>query len=223
MKTIIATNARITGCILRSFASNFLTRCAIDPLNVANTPLAYEILMVGLTLYATINNDRITLLKKSTMSAKKIRPFLWFNNNLEEAMQFYSSVFKNAKTQVLSRWGEGGMGKKGSVMSASFELEGQEFMALNGGPMFTFTEAISFFIDCESQEEVDHYWEALSAGGEKSRCGWLKDKFGLSWQVIPSTLGELLNHKDPAKAKKAMEAMMKMDKIIIADLKKAVE
>jgi len=157
------------------------------------------------------------------MSTKKIRPFLWFNNNLEEAMQFYGSVFKNAKTQVLSRWGEGGMGKKGSVMSASFELEGQEFMALNGGPMFTFTEAISFFIDCESQEEVDHYWEALSAGGEKSRCGWLKDKFGLSWQVIPSTLGELLNHKDPAKAKKAMEAMMKMDKIIIADLKRAVE
>jgi predicted 3-demethylubiquinone-9 3-methyltransferase (glyoxalase superfamily) len=157
------------------------------------------------------------------MSTKKITPFLWFNNNLEEAMQFYSTVFKNAKTEVLSRWAEGGMGEKGSVMSAIFELEGQHFMALNGGPMFKFTEAVSFFINCESQDEVDYYWETLSAGGEKSRCGWLKDKFGLSWQVVPSTLGELLYHKEPAKAKKAMEAMMKMDKIIIVDLKKAVE
>jgi predicted 3-demethylubiquinone-9 3-methyltransferase (glyoxalase superfamily) len=156
------------------------------------------------------------------MSTNKITPFLWFNNNLEEAMDFYSNVFKNAKTKVLSRWGEGGMGVKGSVMSASFELEGQQFMALNGGPMFKFTEAISLFINCESQDEVDYYWEALSAGGEKSQCGWLKDKFGLSWQVIPSTLGQLLYHEDPAKAKKAMEAMMKMDKIIIAGLKKAV-
>jgi predicted 3-demethylubiquinone-9 3-methyltransferase (glyoxalase superfamily) len=157
------------------------------------------------------------------MSTKKITPFLWFNNNLEEAMQFYSTVFKNAKTEVLSRWAEGGMGEKGSVMSAIFELEGQHFMALNGGPMFKFTEAVSFFINCESQDEVDYYWETLSAGGEKSRCGWLKDKFGLSWQVVPSTLGKLLYHNEPAKAKKAMEAMMKMDKIIIADLKKAVE
>ena len=157
------------------------------------------------------------------MSTNKITPFLWFNNNLEEAMQFYSTVFKNAKTQILSRWGEGGMGEKGSVMSASFELEGQHFMALNGGPMFQFTEAISFFINCESQDEVDYYWNALTSGGTPSRCGWLKDKFGLSWQVVPSTLGQLLYHEDAAKAKKAMDAMMKMNKIIIADLKKAVE
>lgn len=156
------------------------------------------------------------------MTTKKITPFLWFNNNAEEAMNFYASIFKNSKMEVLSRWGEGGMAPKGTVMSASFELDGQKFMALNGGPMFPFTEAVSFFVNCESQEEVDDFWEKLSAGGQKSKCGWLKDKFGLSWQVVPAALGELLNHKDPAKSKKAMEAMMQMDKIIIADLKKAV-
>ncbi|MEP7277301.1 MAG: VOC family protein [Bacteroidota bacterium] len=156
------------------------------------------------------------------MTTKKITPFLWFNNNAEEAMNFYASIFKNSKMEVLSRWGEGGMAPKGTVMSASFELDGQKFLALNGGPMFPFTEAVSFFVNCESQEEVDDFWEKLSAGGQKSKCGWLKDKFGLSWQVVPAALGELLNHKDPAKSKKAMEAMMQMDKIIIADLKKAV-
>ncbi len=157
------------------------------------------------------------------MSKQKITPFLWFNNNAEEAMNFYAAIFKNSKMEVLSRWGENGMGPKGSVMSATFELEGQKFMALNGGPMFTFTEAISFFVNCETQEEVDHFWEKLSEGGEKSRCGWLKDKFGLSWQIVPSVLGEVLNNKNPEKAKKAMQAMMQMDKLIIADLKKAVE
>ena len=157
------------------------------------------------------------------MSKQKITPFLWFNNNAEDAMNFYASIFKNSKTEVLSRWGEGGMGVKGTVMSATFELEGQKFMALNGGPMFTFTEAISFFVNCETQAEVDDLWEKLSEGGEKSRCGWLKDKYGLSWQIVPSILGEVLNHKDPEKAKKAMQAMMQMDKIIIAGLKKAVE
>jgi len=157
------------------------------------------------------------------MSKQKITPFLWFNNNAEDAMNFYASIFKNSKTEVLSRWGEGGMGVKGTVMSATFELEGQKFMALNGGPMFTFTEAISFFVNCETQAEVDDLWEKLSEGGEKSRCGWLKDKYGLSWQIVPSILGEVLNHKDPEKAKKAMQAMMQMDKMIIADLKKAIE
>jgi predicted 3-demethylubiquinone-9 3-methyltransferase (glyoxalase superfamily) len=157
------------------------------------------------------------------MSTQKITPFLWFNNNLEEAMNFYTNIFKNSKMEILSRWGEGGMGEKGSVMSATFELEGQKFMALNGGPMFTFTEAISFFVHCETQAEVDDFWEKLSAGGQKSRCGWLKDKFGLSWQIIPSILSEVLNNKDPKKAKKAMQAMLQMDKLIIADLQKAVE
>jgi predicted 3-demethylubiquinone-9 3-methyltransferase (glyoxalase superfamily) len=157
------------------------------------------------------------------MSTQKITPFLWFNNNLEEAMNFYTNIFKNSKMEILSRWGEGGMGEKGSVMSATFELEGQKFMALNGGPMFTFTEAISFFVHCETQAEVDDFWERLSAGGQKSRCGWLKDKFGLSWQIIPSILSEVLNNKDPKKAKKAMQAMLQMDKLIIADLQKAVE
>ena len=156
------------------------------------------------------------------MSTQKITPFLWFNNNLDEALAFYPTIFKNASTNIISRWGDGGMGTKGSVMSATFELEGQKFMALNGGPMFKFTEAISFFINCETQAEIDNYWEKLSAGGEKSRCGWLKDKFGLSWQIVPSILGTVLGHPDPVKAKKAMEAMMQMDKLIIADLEKAV-
>jgi len=157
------------------------------------------------------------------MSAAKITPFLWFNNNAEEAMNFYASIFKNAKFDILSRWGDNGMGPKGSVMSATFELEGQRFMALNGGPMFAFTEAISFFINCDTQEEVDMFWDKLSEGGAKSRCGWLKDKFGLWWQVIPKTLGELLGSKDPATSKRVMQAMMQMDKIIIADLQKAAE
>ncbi|MEO5681168.1 MAG: VOC family protein [Chitinophagaceae bacterium] len=155
------------------------------------------------------------------MSAVKITPFLWFNNNLEEAMQFYAAIFKNAKFEVLSRWGEGGMAPAGTAMSGSFELEGQHFMALNGGPMFQFTEAISFFVNCETQEEVDMYWEKLSDGGAKSRCGWLKDKFGLSWQIIPSALGKLMHSKDAAVSKRVTQAMMKMDKIIIADLEKA--
>jgi len=155
------------------------------------------------------------------MSKTKITPFLWFNNNAEEAMNFYAAIFKNAKFEILSRWGDNGMGPKGSVMSATFELEGQKFMALNGGPMFAFTEAISFFISCNTQEEVDHFWNSLSEGGTKSRCGWLKDKFGLWWQVIPDTLGELLNSKEAGAAKNVMAAMMQMDKIIIADLKNA--
>ena len=155
------------------------------------------------------------------MPANKITPFLWFNNNLEEAMDFYKTIFRNASFKILSRWGEGTMAPAGSVMSASFELEGQAFMALNGGPMFHFTEAVSFFINCDSQEEVDMYWDKLSAGGSPSRCGWLKDKFGLSWQVIPTALSKLMQQPDPAASQRVMQAMMKMDRIVIADLEKA--
>ena len=149
---------------------------------------------------------------------QKITPFLWFDNNLEEAIQFYSSVFKDCKIGNVSHYGEGAPRPAGTVMSASFSLNGQDFHALNGGPMFKFTEAISFFISCETQEEVDHYWEKLSEGGTKSRCGWLKDKFGLSWQVVPSILGKVLSDPNPAKAKATMTAMLKMDKLDIARL-----
>jgi predicted 3-demethylubiquinone-9 3-methyltransferase (glyoxalase superfamily) len=152
---------------------------------------------------------------------KKITPFLWFDNKAEEAMNYYVSIFKNSKVLGVSRFGEGGPGPQGSVMTATFELNGQEFTALNGGPQFNFTEAISFYVDCESQEEVDELWEKLSEGGEKSQCGWLKDKYGLSWQIVPSILGELLQDKDAAKSKRVMEAMLKMSKIDIKTLKQA--
>lgn len=134
---------------------------------------------------------------------KKVTPFLWFDNNAEEAMKFYVSVFKNARI----------------TSPGSFEIDGQEFLVLNGGPMFKFNEAISLFINCDNQTEVDELWEKLSSGGEKSRCGWLKDKFGLSWQVIPTVLGEMLGDKDRKKADRVLNAMLKMDKIIIEDLK----
>jgi predicted 3-demethylubiquinone-9 3-methyltransferase (glyoxalase superfamily) len=154
---------------------------------------------------------------------QKITPFLWFNDNLEEAMNFYASIFKNSKIGNVTRYGEAGPGPKGTVMSATFELEGQEFYALNGGPMFKFTEAISFFVNCETQQEVDELWDKLSEGGEKSRCGWLKDKYGLSWQVIPSALGKMLGDKDPEKSKRVMQAMMQMSKIEIATLQEAYD
>ncbi len=154
---------------------------------------------------------------------QKITPFLWFNGNVEEAMNFYLSVFKNSKLLSITRNGEAGPGPQGTVMMATFRLNGQEFMALNGGPQFAFTEAISFFVNCETQQEVDELWEKLSEGGEKGRCGWLKDRYGLSWQIIPSALGELMNDKDAAKAKRVMEAMLQMDKIEINILKKASE
>ncbi len=154
---------------------------------------------------------------------QKITPFLWFNGQAEEAVNFYVSIFKNSKAGSIQRYGDAGPGPKGSVMSATFQLEGQEFYALNGGPQFSFTPAISFFVNCETQQEVDELWEKLSQGGEKGRCGWLKDKFGLSWQIIPSALGQLLQGKDPEKSKRAMQAMMKMDKIDIAGLQKAYD
>src|SRR5207245_9467906 len=121
---------------------------------------------------------------------QKITPFLWFDGNAEEAMNFYTSIFKNSKIGRITRYGDAGPGPNGTVMSATFQLDGQEFMALNAGPQFKFTEAISFYVNCETQEEVDELWKKLSAGGEKSRCGWLKDKFGLSWQIIPAALGQ---------------------------------
>jgi len=153
----------------------------------------------------------------------KITPFLWFDGRAEEAMNFYTSIFKNSKVGRVSRCGDAGPGPKGSVMSATFTLEGQEFMALNGGPMFAFTPAISFFVNCETQEEVDELWEKLSEGGTKERCGWLKDKFGLSWQIIPSTLGQLLADKDSAKSTRVMQAMLQMTKIEIEGLKRAAQ
>ncbi|MFZ0816367.1 MAG: VOC family protein [Candidatus Sulfotelmatobacter sp.] len=154
---------------------------------------------------------------------QKIRPFLWFDNNAEEAVKFYTSTFKNSKIGEIRRYGDAGPGPKGSVMSATFQIEGQEFMALNGGPHFKFTPAISFFVNCETQAEVDDLWEKLLAGGETMQCGWLKDKFGISWQIIPKALGELLGDKDPQKSQRVMKAMMKMIKIDVAELKRAYE
>jgi predicted 3-demethylubiquinone-9 3-methyltransferase (glyoxalase superfamily) len=154
---------------------------------------------------------------------QKIIPFLWFDNKAEEAVNFYVSIFKNSKIVNMSRWGDGGPGPKGAVMSVTFELNGQEFMALNGGPTFKFSPAISFFVKCETQQDVDDYWEKLSAGGTKERCGWLKDKYGVSWQIIPNALGKFLQEKDPAKSKRVMNAMMQMDKIDIQGLQRAYE
>jgi predicted 3-demethylubiquinone-9 3-methyltransferase (glyoxalase superfamily) len=156
------------------------------------------------------------------MQRQKVTPFLWFDNQAEEAMNFYCSVFKNAKPGKVTRYGDAGRGPKGSVMVASFEIEGQQFTALNGGPHFKFNEAISFVVDCKDQAEVDHFWEKLSAGGgQPSQCGWLKDRFGLSWQIVPTALIELLNDPDPAKSTRVMQAMLQMTKIDIAKLKAA--
>ena len=155
------------------------------------------------------------------MSIQRITPFLWFDNQAEEAATFYTSIFPNSKIVKVARYGEAGPGPAGSAMTVEFQLEGQSFVALNGGPHFKFTEAISLFINCETQEEVDELWEKLSEGGEKSRCGWLKDKYGLSWQVIPSVLGKLLQDKDPAKAQRVMQAMLQMSKIDVEKLRLA--
>ena len=152
---------------------------------------------------------------------KRITPFLWFDNNAEEAMQFYTSIFKNSKVGSVSRFGDAGPGPTGAVMTAAFELDGQEFIALNGGPQFKFTEATSFVINCTSQEEVDYYWQRLTAGGRESQCGWLKDKFGLSWQVVPTILSQLLQDKDREKAGRVLNAMLQMSKIDIAALQRA--
>jgi predicted 3-demethylubiquinone-9 3-methyltransferase (glyoxalase superfamily) len=156
------------------------------------------------------------------MSGKqKITTFLWFDGNAEEAANHYTSIFKNSKILNVTRYGDAGPLPKGTVMTVTLQLEGQEFIALNGGPHFKFTEAISLLVNCDTQKEVDELWSKLSAGGEEGQCGWLKDKFGLSWQIVPSALPKLLQDKDPAKAKSVMEAMMQMKKIDIARLERA--
>jgi predicted 3-demethylubiquinone-9 3-methyltransferase (glyoxalase superfamily) len=151
----------------------------------------------------------------------KITPFLWFDNNAEEALNLYTSIFKNARVLNVSRYGEGAPMPAGTIMTATFELEGQEFIALNGGPQFKFTEAVSFFVSCETQAEIDELWRKLTAGGEESQCGWLKDKFGLSWQIVPRALGDLMNDPDPAKAGRVMQALFQMKKIDIGALQRA--
>ena len=154
---------------------------------------------------------------------QKITPFLWFDGKAEEAMNFYVSVFKNSKVGKVTRYGDGAPAPKGTVMSATFQLEGQEFIALNGGPMYKFTPAISFFVNCETQQEVDELWDRLSAGGAEQQCGWLTDRYGVSWQIIPSLLGTLLGDKDAAKAQRVMQAMLQMRKIDIKGLQQAAD
>ena len=154
---------------------------------------------------------------------QKITPFLWFDNQAEEAVNFYVSIFKNSKVGEISRYGDAGPGPKGSVMVVTFQLNGQEFMALNGGPQYKFTEAISFFVNCETQDEVDELWEKLSVGGQEIQCGWLKDKYGLCWQIIPTILTQMLSDKDPQKSQRVMKAMMQMIKIDIKGLQKAYD
>jgi predicted 3-demethylubiquinone-9 3-methyltransferase (glyoxalase superfamily) len=152
---------------------------------------------------------------------QQITPYLWFNNEAEEAVQFYTSIFKNSKIGSMSRYPEGGPGPAGSVMIATFQLNGQDFIALNGGPLYKFTEAVSFVVNCETQDDIDWYWEKLSEGGSKGRCGWLKDKFGLSWQIVPTIMAQLMQDKDKNKTKRVMDAFMKMDKFDIAALQQA--
>lgn len=150
----------------------------------------------------------------------RITPFLWFDTQAEEAMTFYTSVFRNSRIGSVARYGDSGPGPKGTVMTASFTLDGQDFIALNGGPQFTFTPATSFVVNCETQEEVDYYWDKLSAGGRTDRCGWLTDRFGLSWQVVPRQLSQLLSQGGPA-AGRVVQALMQMEKLDIAKLQAA--
>ena len=165
----------------------------------------------------------MTTAQTAPAPAQKITTFLWFDNQAEEAVNFYVSIFKNSRVGDIVRYGDTGPGPKGQVMTADFVLAGQHFSALNGGPTFKFTEAISLVVNCETQEEVDEYWEKLSAGGQKVQCGWVKDKFGLSWQIVPTILKELLTDKDPEKTNRVMQALMKMTKLDIAELKAAYE
>ena len=152
---------------------------------------------------------------------QKITPFLWFDGQAEDAARFYVSVFKNSRIVAMTRYGDAGPGAKGSVMTAAFEINGVEFVALNGGPQFTFSPATSFVVNCDTQAEVDDYWEKLSAGGKIIECGWLTDKFGVTWQIVPVVLFKLLQDKDPARTQRVMKAMMKMKKLVIKDLEQA--
>jgi predicted 3-demethylubiquinone-9 3-methyltransferase (glyoxalase superfamily) len=154
---------------------------------------------------------------------QKIIPFLWFDDKAEEAMRFYVSIFKNSKVGGISRYGSEGPGPKGTVMVATFQIDGQEFMALNGGPEFKFSPAVSFLVNCKTQEEIDEFWEKLSEGGEKKQCGWLQDKYGLSWQIVPTALGEMMQDKDPEKSKRVMQAMLQMHKIDLGRLRQAYD
>ena len=154
---------------------------------------------------------------------QKITPFLWFDGQAEEAANFYTTIFKNSKIESIARFGEGGVGEAGKVMTVTFQLDGQEFTALNGGPEFKFTPAISFYVDCKTQAEVDKLWEKLSAGGQKSQCGWLTDKYGVSWQIVPDILIKLMNDPDAEKASRVTQAMLKMTKIEIAELQRAYD
>jgi predicted 3-demethylubiquinone-9 3-methyltransferase (glyoxalase superfamily) len=153
---------------------------------------------------------------------QKITPFLWFDNSAEEAANFYISIFKNSKLHNISRYGDAGPGPKGTVLTVDFELDGQKFIALNGGPQFKFTEAVSFVVHCETQDEIDYFWEKLSAGGEKLECGWLKDKYGLSWQIVPTILGELMGG-DGERSNRVMQEILKTQKLDIETLKRAYQ
>ena len=157
------------------------------------------------------------------MPIQKITPFLWFDHQAEEAAAFYTSIFPNSQIVKIVRYGEAGPAPQGSVMTVAFQLDGQSFVALNGGPHFKFTEAVSFVVNCQTQDEVDHYWEKLSAGGSEVQCGWLKDKFGLSWQIVPTVLPELLSDADPVKSQRVMKAMLAMKKLSIGGLRKAYD
>jgi predicted 3-demethylubiquinone-9 3-methyltransferase (glyoxalase superfamily) len=154
---------------------------------------------------------------------QKITPFLWFDNNAEEAMNFYVAVFKDAKITSLTRFGDAGPGPKGTVMTGIFQIHWQDFYALNGGPQFKFTPAISLFVNCETQQEIDELWEKLSEGGKKDQCGWVTDKFGLTWQIVPSVLGKLLHGSNPQKSNRVMKAMLKMNKLDIQQLQQAYD
>lgn len=179
-------------------------------------------LKIGVFAPAFLLWEFVRLVSK-IINMQKITPSLWFNNNVEEAVEFYTTVFKDAKVVNMVRYTDAGPGPAGSVMTAVFQLHGQQFIALNGGPQFKFNEAVSFVINCQDQTEVDDYWEKLSGGGEKGRCGWLKDKFGLSWQVVPTALPNLLSGQDGVRTKRVMEALMKMDKIEIDKLEEAYQ
>jgi predicted 3-demethylubiquinone-9 3-methyltransferase (glyoxalase superfamily) len=186
--------------------------------------------MVGYSGLRSINHLNLKLIIRSTnigckgeLMMQKIIPCLWFNNQAEEAARFYTSIFENSKMDQTSYYGDAGPGMKGSVLTVTFMVKGQEIMALNGGPEYKFTPAISLFVNCEDQQEVDYFWERLSEGGEKGRCGWLTDKFGVSWQIVPNILGVLMSDKDEKKAARVMQAMLQMDKLEIDKLQKAYQ